>query len=304
MTPRALRVRPRILLLLSVVLLLAFAGCAAVRHHDDGADARRQYLDGGGWPTHGQAAYQIGDGAPVAGPGQRPVPIASVAKVMTAYLVLQRLPLRDGQQGPSILITDDDVRDYRQRKADGQSVVRVRAGERLSERDALEALLLPSANNVALLLARLVSHQVPAFVAAMNATAQRLEMRDTTYTDPSGYDPATVSTAADQLRLAEVVTADDTFTDLVALTTARIPEAGTVHNTDTLVGVDGFVGIKTGSDDAAGGCFMFETWRVVTLQPVAVLGVVLGQPGDDLVTAGLTAARQLADHVAPTVANA
>jgi D-alanyl-D-alanine carboxypeptidase (penicillin-binding protein 5/6) len=79
----------------------------------------------------------------------------------------------------------------------------------------------------------------------------------------------------------------------------RLPVAGDVDNTDTLLGQDGFVGMKTGSDDAAGGCFMFRTRREVHGRTVDLIGIVLGQHGHNLITAGLYAAKQLADRIAP-----
>jgi len=70
--------------------------------------------------------------------------------------------------------------------------------EQLTELQALQALLLPSANNIAAVLARWDGGSAGRFVARMNATARSLGMTHTRYTDPSGYDDATVSTAADQ----------------------------------------------------------------------------------------------------------
>jgi D-alanyl-D-alanine carboxypeptidase (penicillin-binding protein 5/6) len=72
-----------------------------------------------------------------------------------------------------------------------------------------------------------------------------------------------------------------------------------VTNTNSLLGQDGFVGMKTGSDDAAGGCFMFRSERHTGGGTVTLLGVVLGQQGHNLISAGLYAAKQLADRVAP-----
>jgi serine-type D-Ala-D-Ala carboxypeptidase (penicillin-binding protein 5/6) len=86
---------------------------------------------------------------------------------------------------------------------------------------------------------------------------------------------------------------------MMAMPSYDLPVAGTVHNTDTLLGHDGFVGMKTGSDDAAGGCFMFRSRRLVDGKPVDLVGVVLGQRGHRLITAGLYSAKQLADRVAP-----
>jgi D-alanyl-D-alanine carboxypeptidase (penicillin-binding protein 5/6) len=227
------------------------------------------------------------------------VPIASLAKVMTAYLVLRRLPLDENSDGPSVVVTGRDVTDTDARRRADQSIVAVRVGERLTERQALLALLLPSANNIAALLARLVSGSVRAFVDEMNRTAEALGMGETTYTDPSGFDAGTVSTATDQLRLAEVAARDATLAAMMSTRDYDLPVAGIVHNTDTLLGTDGFVGMKTGSDDAAGGCFMFHAKRRVEARTVALVGVVLGQHGHNLVQAGLAAAKQLADRVAP-----
>jgi len=84
------------------------------------------------------------------------------------------------------------------------------------------------------------------------------------------------------------------FAALVALPSFDLPVAGTVHNTDKLLGTDGFVGIKTGSDDAAGGCFMFRAHR----SGGDLTGVVLGRRGHNLIAAGLDAARELAQTVA------
>jgi D-alanyl-D-alanine carboxypeptidase (penicillin-binding protein 5/6) len=136
----------------------------------------------------------------------------------------------------------------------------------------------------------------------MNRTAHALGMSHTTYTDPSGFDDRTVSTALDQLRLALVVADDPTLAAMMATRSYQVPVAGRVANTNTLIGQDGFVGLKTGSDDAAGGCFMFRSWRQLGTGNVPLTGVVLGQHGHNLITAGLAAARQLVDRLAPTAA--
>jgi D-alanyl-D-alanine carboxypeptidase (penicillin-binding protein 5/6) len=282
-----------------VLLVLATAVALAVRTSD--VDSRRAYLSTDGWPERGQGAYQLGGGPPAASPDQQPVPIASLAKVMTAVVVLRHLPLDGTRDGPALVVRDEDVADTARRAGREESVVAVRAGERLTERQALMALLLPSANNVAIMLARHVSGSVDAFVDEMNATATSFGMTHTTYTDPSGFDPTTVSTAVDQLTLARHAAADRRLTAMMATASYRLPVAGTVANTDTLLGQDGFVGMKTGSHDAAGGCFMFRSFRSVGGVTVELIGVVLGQRGHNLINAALYAAQQLADRVAPAV---
>ncbi len=241
-----------------------------------------------GPPGPGQTSYQIGAGAVVSSLGQQPVAIASLTKVMTAYLVL-----RD-PHNVTVTVTDDDVADTERRAGQDESIVHVAAGETLTERQALIAILLPSANNVAAMLARASAGSQDAFVARMNDMAHVLGMRHTTYTDPSGFDEGTRSTADDQLILAQRAMQVPEFASLVALRSAELPVAGTVHNTDSLLGKDGFVGIKTGSDDAAGGCFMFRVRRAGG----DLTGVVLSRRGHDLIAAGLKAAQDLAASVA------
>jgi len=278
------------------------AGAAFATMRQPSGDQDRAYLSTDGWPASGQGAYALGDGRPAVSPNQRPAPIASLAKVMTAYLLLKHYPLTTDEAGRPFAVDPADVADTAVRRAEGQSVVAVQAGERLTERDALAAILLPSANNIAVLVARQVDGSVASFVAEMNATARALGMSRTTYTDPSGFDPGTVSTALDQLKLAQVVAGDHELAAMMATRSYRLPVAGTVTNTNTLLGQDGFVGMKTGSDDAAGGCFMFQSWRRTATGVVALTGVVLGQRGHNLITAGLAAARQLVDRIAPNPA--
>jgi D-alanyl-D-alanine carboxypeptidase (penicillin-binding protein 5/6) len=250
------------------------------------------------WPEDGQSALRIGQSQIQAGPNQHAAPIASVAKVMTAYLVLRGHPLRLGQDGPTITLTDADVADTDRRRGQRESVVPIVAGEQLTERQALQALLLPSANNIAAVLARWDSGSAARFVEHMNATARSLGMTRTRYTDPSGYDDATVSTAADQLRIVERAMGLPVFASIVATTSASLPVAGTVHNTNTLLGRNGFVGVKTGSDRAAGGCFAFRAIRLVHGKRTTITGVVLGQPGYDPIDAGLAAADEMVGRIA------
>jgi serine-type D-Ala-D-Ala carboxypeptidase (penicillin-binding protein 5/6) len=249
------------------------------------------------WPAQGQAAVQIGQAQVQAGPNQHAAAIASVAKVMTAYLVLRDHPLRLGEDGPTITLTDADVADTDRRLGQDESVVPVVAGEQLTERQALQALLLPSANNIAAVLARWDAGSVEGFVARMNATARSLGMTHTRYTDPSGYDDATVSTAADQVRIVDQAMRLPVFASIVATPSVTLPVAGTVYNTNILLGHNGFVGVKTGSTGAAGGCFAFRAIRWIDGKRTTITGVVMGQPGDDLGEAGLAAAAAMVDRI-------
>jgi D-alanyl-D-alanine carboxypeptidase (penicillin-binding protein 5/6) len=290
---------------LRVAGLLLVAAIAAVRGYQSLASSptpalpiESVHLERAVWPDAGQAAFVLaGESQIHAGPNQHMAAIASVAKVMTAYLVLRDHPLRRGEDGPTITLTDADVADTERRRRQQESVVAIAAGEQLTELQALQALLLPSANNIAAVLARWDAGSLGGFVARMNATARSLGMTRTRYTDPSGYDDATVSTAADQVRIVEQAMRLPVFASIVATPTATLPVAGTVRNTDALLGHMGFVGVKTGSDEAAGGCFAFRAIRRIDGKRTAITGVVLGQPGRDRIAAGLGAAAALVDRV-------
>ena len=251
------------------------------------------------WPREGQAAVEVeGVGSFGTSGSHSPAPIASVAKVMTAYLTLQEHPLAPGEEGFVMNITRKDVEEEEQRVALDESTVRVKAGERISERQALEALLLPSANNIAALLAVHDAGGLGAFVARMNSTARRLGMASTTYTDPSGFNAKTMSTAADQLKLARVAMREPAFAAIVDKSSAKLPVVGRVINYNGLVGADGYVGVKTGSDGAAGGCLVFARRVTVGGRWLKVLGVVLGQRKGSLVEAALASAQRLGYSVA------
>ena len=289
-------------------MLVVVASAAAVGHHVVAASStgpssieilrinHRDAVVSMAWPASGQAAVQIGQSQIQVGPNQHAAPIASVAKVMTAYLVLRDHPLRAGEDGPTITLTDDDVADTDRRLRQRESVVSIAAGERLTERQALQALLLPSANNIAEVLARWAAGSADRFVAQMNATARSLGMTHTHYTDPSGYDDATVSTAADQVRIVDRAMRLPVFAHIVATTSATLPVAGTVRNTNTLLGQNGFVGVKTGSDGAAGSCFAFRAVGWINGKRTTITGVVLGLPGHDQ-AAGLAAADAMVDRI-------
>ncbi len=293
---------------LAILLVLAAAGWRIdterapriVLHRTLAADVR---LPGApptlGWPREGEAAVAVPGVGDLghAGPNT-PVPIASVAKVMTAYLTLRQYPLSAGAGGFTMTVSAAQAAEREQRVDLGESTLAVRAGERIDERQALQALLLPSANNIAAMLAVHDAGSTAAFVARMNATARELGMGETTYTDPSGFEASTVSTAADQLKLAAAAMREPAFAALVDERSATLPVAGEVANYNALVGEDGYVGIKTGSDSAAGGCLMFAKRTLVGGRTALVLGVVLGQRDGAPIEAALASARRLGDSVA------
>jgi D-alanyl-D-alanine carboxypeptidase (penicillin-binding protein 5/6) len=232
------------------------------------------------WPADGVSAADIRGIGVTDGPGAtQQVPIASVAKLMTAYVILQDHPLSGGGSGPDITVEPSEAAAYPSQARDGDSLVAVAAGEAISERHALEALLLPSADNMAWILARWDAGSQDAFAAKMNAVARRLGMADTSYTDASGLDSSTTSTAADQVRLGMAAMQVPALAAIVDMPTAVVPLAGTIRNTNTLLGQDGIAGLKTGSTQAAGGCILIAAWQEVSGRKTLIVAATFGQPG-------------------------
>lgn len=231
------------------------------------------------WPAGVQGALAVvGSGwLSLAGPAS-PRPIASVAKVMTAYVVLRDHPLAGNEPGPLITVTARDVARYQLDVSTGQSSFPVRVGERLSERQALVALLLPSANNIATLLARWDAGSVAAFVVRMNGTARALGLMHTLYAGPSGFNPGSVSTAADQVRLAATALTNPTFATLVDTRRSELPVGTWVYNVNQMLGYDGVIGVKTGTSNQAGACLVFAARGPIDGHSLLIVGALLGGP--------------------------
>ncbi len=275
--------------LLALILVAAPFAAAHLLDQKDRrpGDRQRLHLAPREWPPQGQAAIALGGGAAAVSPDQQPAAIASLAKVMTAYLTLERYPLSGAQDGFTITVTAAQAQAVAAEAAQGESVVAVEAGEELTERRLLEALLIPSGNNIARILAARVAGSEADFVADMNAEAGALGMGHTTYTDPSGFDPGTASTAADQLRVFRRAMGLPAFRQIVSIGSVTLPVAGTVANFNPLLAA-GYVG-KTGSDSAAGGCLAFSTQVTEGGRRRTAVGVVMGQ-GEGSDTAALLAA--------------
>lgn len=241
------------------------------------------------WPKDGQSSVEVvGAGSLGRTDGQRPVPIASVTKVMTAYVVLKGHPLRDGEAGPRITVDADAANES---FSGSESTVPLIEGRRFTQRELLQLLLLPSGNNVARLLARWDAGSQAAFVAKMNRAAAELGMTSTTYTGASGIEPTTTSTADDQLKLARRAMEQPALRSVVAQRSTTVPGVpGTVVNTNKLLEKPGVIGLKTGSSTPAGGNLMWAVEVKAGKGQRLVLGVVLGQRANTSPAEGMAAA--------------
>jgi len=217
-----------------------------------------------------------------------PRPMGSIAKVMTALVVLGA-----GDLGQEITVTKAAVR-YAQK--DGASSAGLIAGDMLTAQQLLEAMLLPSGCDAAYLLANAYGPGVPAFIAKMNAMAKALDMTSTHFSwfdgMPYPTEYSTYSTPTDLIRLGVAAMRNSVFRSIVGLRRYYLPAAALHHSylwdtTNELLGsYPGAVGIKTGDTTAAGNCLLFGAVR----DRGTLIGVVLharptSDPGSAL-TAG------------------
>ena len=225
------------------------------------------------WAPIGEQALSVAGYNLVATHGeQKQVPIASIAKVMVALAVLDKKPLQLNQLGPEIEITDKDVEIYQNALLQNHSNVPVINGEKISEYQALQALLLPSANNIAVTLTNWAFGSQEEYLKFANEYSKKLGMSNTNFADASGFDPKTISTPTDLLLLGGKALKNPVIAQIVNQKSADIPVAGTITNTNKDLGLAGINGIKTGTTLQAGSCLLFSASNGSN----NIIGVILG----------------------------
>ncbi|MFD5200867.1 serine hydrolase [Streptomyces sp. NPDC058375] len=237
-------------------------------------------FDGGAtklsWPGQGQSAVMVdGVGSLGSEGAQKPAPIASVAKVMTAYVILEEHPLK-GDEGGETITVDQKAED--ESKRPDESTAPLTKGQKLTQRQMLQLLMIPSGNNAARLLARWDAGSEDKFIDKMNDAAKDLGMTGSTYTDPSGLEKTTVSTATDQLKLAQAVMRNEVFRKIVDMPEVEIEGIdGKIYNNNNLLLQPGVSGIKTGSSTPAGGNLLWSANTKVDGKMLWIYGAVMGQ---------------------------
>lgn len=223
------------------------------------------------------------------------VPVASLVKVMTAYVVLREAKLSD-----TVTITAADVR-YASRG--GAATAGLKKGERLTVRDLLHGLMLSSGADAAEALARVYGPGKPAFIRKMNDTARRLGLTGTRYTNADGMptpDGGGYSTAVDQATLTFKALAIPDFRTVVGRQVHTVPKtaahrAHTWRNSNKLLGrAENVLGVKTGYTRKAGFCLLFAAERGGR----QVVGVLLNDQNERR----FDTAERLLDHAGERIA--
>jgi D-alanyl-D-alanine carboxypeptidase (penicillin-binding protein 5/6) len=235
------------------------------------------------WPTSGQAAYgAVGYGVLSTHNIATPAATASIAKVITALCVLQKYPLAVGQTGPTLTISDADVAIYNAYVAQNGSLLPVFSGEKLTEYQALQALMIPSANNIADTLVLWAFGSQSAYVAYANPYLKNSGLTQTRIgTDASGLDPGSTSTASDLTSLGLIAMRNPVLMEIAAQKSAELPGVGVVNNYDTILGENGITGLKTGNSDDDPGAFLFTASLPVGTSKIGVSGAVMSAPSLD-----------------------
>ena len=254
------------------------------------------------WPTTGQGSVAVPSiGMTAASGPEKAAPVASLTKLMTAYVVLHDHPLALRQSGPTITVNQAELNDYESDTVNDDSNAQVTLNEQISEEDVLGGMLVHSADNYADLLATWDAGSIPVFVAKMNADAVRLGMHHSHFVDPSGVNPGSESTASDLLRVAALDMADPTFASMVSMSSITLPVAGTISTYTPMLGLQGVIGVKSGYTSQAGGGDVLAVDRTVHGKSVLLLAAVTGQTGPIVLAQAGLHALALVDAVAPLI---
>lgn len=227
------------------------------------------------WPSYGQAAYGVVEEGVLAESDAKAqaVPVASLAKIITALAVLEKKPLAEGSQGPLITLTLEDERLYQDYIAKNGSVLPVKAGVQISQYQALQAMLMISANNISDTLAVWAFGSVESYTLYANSLLRELGFTETTVADASGFSPATKGTASEMVQLGILYIQNPLLRGIAEQKGAEIPFAGHISNYNSMVNDKGVIGLKIGYTDEAGRTFLVADIKDKDIQEASVVAV-------------------------------
>ena len=233
------------------------------------------------WPDDGIAAIgAVGYGVLADdGNADQVVPIASITKLFLALALQQERPITEGQEGETIVFDQADAERFVATIEEDGSSYPIEAGNQLTQREAMQALLIPSANNIADSLAEWGFGSEAAYLEYVAQMNEELGLEQTIIADASGMAEASVSTPRELIVVAEAVLEDPVLAEIVAQPQLTIDQAvGTVFNTNQLLQEQFVTGVKTGTTDEAGANLIFSANYPLTDDvSETIIGVTLGQ---------------------------
>ena len=182
-----------------------------------------------------------------------PQPTASLAKMITVQVVLDKYPLDAGQGGPIITMSNEDEARYWREVYNGGSNARVVAGEQISEYQLIQGIVLASANNMADSLAIWAFGSMEGYFEAAKQWLDKNGLNSTTVAgDASGFNSATTSTPTDLCKIMLLAAKQPVLAEIMSQSEATLPTGDIIYSTNRLLGQDGIFGGKTGYTDEAG----------------------------------------------------
>ena len=232
------------------------------------------------WPTEPGMQSALGAegfGVLATNGDQRPIATASIAKVITALCVLQKHPLKVGEQGPVLTMDETDYNLYRTTIANDGSNIPVYIGQEMTLYQGIQALMIPSANNIADSLAIWAFGSLEEYQKYASNFVAKAGMNSTVIgSDASGLDVATRSTATDLIKLGLLAQKNPVIMEIAGQKQADFPGAMQIANYNKTLGEEGITGLKTGNNSENPGGLLFTQERLVAGKKLQVVGVVLG----------------------------
>ena len=232
------------------------------------------------WPAFGTSAYGVHKDNLVATSDEEPkkVPIASLAKIITVLAILEEKPLEIGEKGPTISLNDHDVELVNEYARKSGVYLPVYSGEEITQYEAIQAILLVSANNISDTLANWAFGSIEEYVDYANNMLAELGLGDTIVADASGFSPQTVSTAEDMVDLGYIYMQHPVLREIALQQSARLSFVGLIKNHNSFANSDNFIGLKVGNTDEAGKTYIAANIRPAKegFQEEISVAVVLG----------------------------
>ncbi|WP_347977869.1 D-alanyl-D-alanine carboxypeptidase [Microbacterium sp. ProA8] len=240
------------------------------------------------FPSQGAAAISVSGGDAYFGPTAsgiwatsgtgEPRSMASITKLITAMVILDARPLADGSDpGPTITFDKADHDLYDKYYVMGATIARMPTGSTMSLRDALATMLIPSASNYAEAVSTWAFGSQGDFVDAARRWLAAHGLTGTTVVEPTGISPRNISTPADLLTIGKLALAHPTIVNIAATRSLSLPGPGGMSNTNTLLGVNGINGLKTGNLGEDSYNLLYSArLDVGAAEPLTVVGVAMG----------------------------
>ncbi|WP_158437918.1 hypothetical protein [Naasia lichenicola] len=251
-------------------------------------------------PAAGSSGVTLSaDEVPLAGGSSDALPMAAIAKVITALVVLDQAPLQPGRAGPAIPVTADDYASYAKFQAQGTRAIRVVTGDSWSEREALQAMLIASSNNHAEMVARWAFGSLDNYLTAAQAWLAENGLASVVVVDPTGLSDQSVASGSDLAQISALAMADPFIAETVTTGQVVTTRGGVFDNTISYQAASGVIGISRSYTDEAGVCLLFAVPVTVDAstsaegdaasQQVTVYGAIVGEPSYDDLDADFTA---------------